>query len=46
MSSAGTSRAFTAIFAYPLDHLTGWLTLKKNLLTVNLETLVGGSPCT
>ena len=31
-------------FAYPLDHLTGWLTLKKNMLTVNLETLVGGQP--
>ena len=31
-------------FAYPLDHLTGWVTLKKKLLTVNLQTLVGGQP--
>jgi len=31
-------------FQYPLDHLTGQLTLEKKLLTVNLQTLVGGQP--
>jgi hypothetical protein len=31
-------------FQYPLDHLTGELTLEKNLLNVNLQTLKGGQP--
>ena len=31
-------------FPYPLDHLTGRLTLEKNMLTVNLQTLKGGQP--
>ena len=30
-------------FPYPLDHLTGQLTLEKNMLTVDLQT-VGGQP--
>jgi hypothetical protein len=31
-------------FQYPLDHLTGRLTLEKRVLTVNLQTLKGGQP--
>jgi AsmA-like C-terminal region len=31
-------------FKYPLDHLTGHLTLEKNTLGVKLETLKGGQP--
>jgi AsmA-like C-terminal region len=31
-------------FQYPLDHLTGELTLEKKLLSVDLETLKGGQP--
>jgi AsmA-like C-terminal region len=31
-------------FQYPLDHLTGVLTLEKNLLKVDLQTLKGGQP--
>ncbi len=31
-------------FQYPLDHLTGLLTLEKNLLKVDLQTLKGGQP--
>ena len=31
-------------FQYPLDHLTGELTLEKNLLKVDLQTLKGGQP--
>jgi hypothetical protein len=31
-------------FRYPLDHLTGRLTLQKKMLTVDLQTLVGGQP--
>jgi hypothetical protein len=31
-------------FKYPLDHLTGRLTLEKNTLAVKLETLKGGQP--
>jgi hypothetical protein len=31
-------------FPYPLDHLTGRLTLEKKILTVDLQTLVGGQP--
>jgi AsmA-like C-terminal region len=31
-------------FPYSLDHLTGLLTLEKNLLKVDLQTLKGGQP--
>ena len=31
-------------FQYPLDHLTGELTLEKKLLKVDLQTLKGGQP--
>jgi hypothetical protein len=31
-------------FQYPLDHLTGRLTLEKKMLTVDLEALKGGQP--
>ena len=31
-------------FQYPLDHLTGRLTLEKNMLKVELQTLKGGQP--
>ncbi len=31
-------------FPYPLDHLTGLLSLKKNILEVDLKTLIGGGP--
>jgi AsmA-like C-terminal region len=31
-------------FQYPLDHLTGQLTLEKNMVTVNLQTLMGAQP--
>ena len=31
-------------FKYPLDHLTGRLTLEKNILAVKLQTLKGGQP--
>ena len=31
-------------FQYPLDHLTGLLTLEKKVLTVDLQTLKGGQP--
>ncbi|HKI21622.1 MAG TPA: hypothetical protein VKA15_27265, partial [Isosphaeraceae bacterium] len=31
-------------FPYPLDHVTGRLTLEKKMLTVDLQTLVGGKP--
>ena len=31
-------------FPYPLDHLTGGLTLEKKMLTVDLQTVVGGQP--
>jgi hypothetical protein len=31
-------------FPYPLDHLTGRLNLARNVLTVDLQTLIGGQP--
>jgi hypothetical protein len=31
-------------FHYPLDHLTGRLTLRSNTMSVDLQTLVGGQP--
>jgi len=31
-------------FPYPLDHLTGRLKLQRNMLTVDLHTLIGGQP--
>ena len=31
-------------FQYPLDHLTGQLTLEKNTIAVNLQTLKGAQP--
>ena len=31
-------------FQYPLDHLTGQLTLEKNMMAVNLQTLKGAQP--
>ena len=31
-------------FQYPLDHLTGQLTLEKNMVAVNLQTLKGAQP--
>ncbi|MFI5459550.1 MAG: AsmA-like C-terminal region-containing protein [Isosphaerales bacterium] len=31
-------------FPYPLDHLTGRLSLVQKMLTVDLQTLVGGKP--
>ena len=31
-------------FQYPLDHLTGQLTLEKNMIAVNLQTLKGAQP--
>ena len=31
-------------FPYPLDHLTGRLTLESNMVTVKLQTLKGGQP--
>jgi hypothetical protein len=31
-------------FQYPLDHLTGQLTLEKKMVTVNLQTLKGAQP--
>jgi AsmA-like C-terminal region len=31
-------------FQYPLDHLTGRLTLEKNTIAVNLQTLKGAKP--
>jgi len=37
-------RAVYRDFPYPLDHLTGLLSLKKNTLEVDLKTLVGGGP--
>src|SRR5262249_19228630 len=47
LSATVTCRDVAAVyrhFPYPLEHLSGQLVLKKQALTVNLQTLISGKP--